>query len=234
MGNNSISRNIAMYSNGMMLKNDNNYYRGNLALWPPNTKLHGSSPDAVFRVDTSRSQDENEHSYVESNVANSWTAKRGITRKGFDNVFDAQVHTQLRDPENLDFRPIKGSEVDQKKAGPYDLDDMQKYWIPGRMEWRASTPVPPHGSTTAKQDLDLMFLVAFGCQKHSVYFGTSANNLKLLSTLEDGNNVLPTGQKLKPGETYWWRVDALQDNGNLIKGEVWKFTVRSSVPLVLV
>merc|ERR1739845_67336 len=108
----------------------------------------------------------------ESNVANSWANRRGTTANGSENVFDKAVAQQLRDPDNLDFRPRKGSQVAVVGAGPYSLAESDDtYWIPGRQEWRASTPVPPHGTRTAKPDLDLMFLAAYGCDTHQVYFG---------------------------------------------------------------
>merc|ERR1712224_379133 len=94
--NNSILMNVAMYTNGMMLKNDYNTYRGNLALWGPNFPVHGAKPSAVLRVDYTRSADENTHSVVESNVANSWSkVMRGITKKGRENVLDEDAHQQL-------------------------------------------------------------------------------------------------------------------------------------------
>jgi hypothetical protein len=228
--NNTISQNVAMYTNGMMLKNDNNFYINNLALWGPNMKVHGSYPSAVFRVDTGRSTDENKHSVVESNVASSATQERGVTRKGHENIYNDKIEDQLRDPNNLDFRPRQGSQVDTLKAGPYLLADDKKYWIPGRLEWRASVPVPPHGTKTAKPDLDLMFLNANGCKKHSVYFGSKAGDMSLLSTLSDGDNVINPGA-LKAGSTYYWRVDAV-DKG-VIPGKVWSFTVGAGEIIVV-
>merc|ERR1712107_195507 len=79
----------------------------------------------------------------------------------------------------LDFRPRAGSQVDQKKAGAYTVGEKQ-YWIPGRQEWRASVPVPPHQTKTAKPDLDLMFLPAYGCDTHTVYLGSSPSKLEKL------------------------------------------------------
>merc|ERR1712176_1145667 len=112
------------------------------------------------------------------------------TAKGAENVLAADVDQQLRDPDNLDFRPREGSQVAKVNAGPYSLaESATTYWIPGRQEWRASTPVPPQGSTTAKPDLDLMFLAAYGCDSHEVFFGESASTLKSLGKLGKGQNV---------------------------------------------
>lgn len=224
--NNSIVMNIALRTNGFMLKNDNNIYRRNLALDPPVGRAHGSVATEVFRVDTSRCKDENAHSIVEGNVANSWTAKNGVTSKDAPNVFDKDVKSQLRDVDNFDFRPVKGSAVDAAKAGPYLLSDTT-YWIPGRQQLAASSPVPPDGSQTAKADLDLMFLAGYGCDAHDVQFGVSPSQLSRIGTLREGANVQSPITTLKGGQTYHWRVDARRPDGSVVPGPVWRFTVKA-------
>jgi len=228
---NKITKNVVMRTNGMMLKNDYNTYQGNLALWGP-SHSHLSPTDTVFRVDAGRFTTENTHSATESNVANSWTTPlRGTTAKGAENVLDKNVDQQLRDPDNLDFRPREGSQVAEANAGPYSLkESATTYWIPGRQEWKPSTPVPPHGTKTAKADLDLMFLAAYGCDSHEVFFGQSASSLKSLGKLGSGQNVkTPSTSALSPGQ-YYWRVDALCVS--TIVGEVWEFAVPNTQVLV--
>jgi hypothetical protein len=107
--------------------------------------------------------------------------------------------SELRDPDNLDFRPrrggalvdagyrIRGCDVPWKKVaitgsagtvgtepdiGPYEYDS-PIYWIPGFQYAHASTPVPPDGTTTAMSDADLMWLGAYRADTHRVYFGVS-------------------------------------------------------------
>jgi len=231
--NNTISNNVVMGTNGMMLKNDYNYYLNNMALFGPFDKPHGSAPSHVFRVDTGRFDTENAHSTVEGNVADTADQKRGVTRKGHENIYEAAIEEQLRDPRNLDFRPRAGSQVDQKKAGAYTAGEKQ-YWIPGRQEWRASVPVPPNQSKTAKPDLDLMFLPAYGCDTHSVYQGSSPNKLELLGTLKGGDNIWFQTQALSSGSTHYWRVDATSSSGEVNPGEVWSFTVDQATGEVVV
>lgn len=230
--NNTISRNVVMGTNGMMLKNDYNFYTGNMALWGPFDKPHGSSPSSTFRVDTGRFATENVHSVVEGNVADSATQKRGTTRSGHENVYDAHIESQLRDPRNLDFRPRSGSQVDLKEAGAYASSGKQ-YWIPGRQEWRSSVPVPPHGAFTSKPDLDLMFLPAYGCKEHSVYFGKKPGKMALLGSLKDGDNIWFLSPVLPAGSTHYWRVDAVTGDGSVIPGEVWKFSVAASESIIV-
>ena len=64
-----------------------------------------------------------------------------------------------------------------------------------------------------------MFLEALDTDTHQVYYGTSKNDLKKLKTLKNSNIAKP---KLKPNQTYYWRVDAVQ--GKMITtGPVWTF-----------
>merc|ERR1719326_2272545 len=94
--NNTISNNVVMGTNGMMLKNDYNSYLNNMALWGPFDTVHGSYPSHVFRVDTGRFATENANSIVEGNVADTADQKRGVTRKGHENIYDVAIEEQLR------------------------------------------------------------------------------------------------------------------------------------------
>ena len=67
----------------------------------------------------------------------------------FNEVGD--VRKEVMDADNLDFRPRKGSKYNKHKVGPYLYNPHSRYyWIPGRQLYKASTPVPPDGSTTVK------------------------------------------------------------------------------------
>ena len=96
---------------------------------------------------------------------------------------------------------------------------------------KASTPVPPDGTTTAKSDCDLMWLGGYKADTHDLYFGTSAeevasaakDDLAFRKTFRGSANIFDPGE-LKRGRTYFWRIDAIRD-GKTIKGETWKFTV---------
>ena len=61
------------------------------------------------------------------------------------------VRKEVMDADNLDFRPREGSKYNKHKAGPYVYNPSSRYyWIPGRQLYKASTPVPPDGSTIVK------------------------------------------------------------------------------------
>ena len=101
------------------------------------------------------------------------------------------------------------------------------YWIPGRQQLLASMPIPPNGTTTAKCDTDLMWLAGYAAQSHYVYFGTNKTAIAdadsasptMVCELEAPVNIVSLSGELKPGVTYYWRVNSSKEN----KGQVWQF-----------
>ena len=157
----------------------------------------------------------------------------------FTNNVKGDVQKSLRDPDNLDFRPVKGSDYLTKGIGPYGKESVSSgscnhdssvggvYWIPGRQQLLASMPIPPNGTTTAKCDADLMWLAGYGAQSHYVYFGTNKTAIAdadsasptMVCELKAPANIVSLSGELKPGVTYYWRVDSSKEN----KGQVWQF-----------
>jgi len=164
----------------------------------------------------------------------------------------------LRDPFNLDFRPRNvrypkglvggatssvpkftaggGRKVDV--AGGKDLGAYQSnadsYFIPGKMFQSASTPVPPHTTTTARVDLDLMFLGGSGATHHDVYVSKDPcraltavrGSSEHITRVQAPRNIVPPG-KLEPAVWYYWRVDVVSKDGGIVRGPVWCFAVGS-------
>lgn len=67
----------------------------------------------------------------------------------------------LRDPDNLDYRPLPDSDLISKGVGPYGKESMNHggvYWIPGSQEIGSSFPISPDGTSTAKCNAHLMWL----------------------------------------------------------------------------
>ncbi|MBI9017322.1 MAG: right-handed parallel beta-helix repeat-containing protein [Phycisphaerae bacterium] len=159
------------------------------------------------------------------------------------------IRTQLRDPDNLDFRPKAKSELVDAGAsikvyeggymgksldiGPYEYGDA-KYWIPGRKVSKASVAIPPNGTETAKADADLMWLGAYKATSHDIYFATDEQAVtdamkespEFKGSTEGNINIFNPG-KLKPGKKYYWRIDAVV-HGKVVKGDVWSFTVNGN------
>ena len=151
------------------------------------------------------------------------------------NDISMNLTDQLRDPANLDFRPKASSDLvdngvlipgftDAYKGvapdiGAYEYGDAN-YWIPGCKFSKATTPIPPDNTNTAKTDADLMWLEGVNALNHQVYFGTQSGNLSLLST--QTNNIFDPGF-LDENTEYFWRIDTVTANG-LITGDEWSFT----------
>jgi len=154
----------------------------------------------------------------------------------------------LRDPANYDFRPKAGSPLVDAGApvgknempspvsnfpglkfegsapdiGAYEFG-ARRYWIPGRQESVASTPVPKDGGTNVPLDADLMFLEGYGCKQHKIYLGTSPDALKLVCSLEDASSNIIDLPDLQPATPYFWRVDTVGEIGT---GSVWSFNTK--------
>jgi len=113
--------------------------------------------------------------------------------------------------------------------GAYEYGaSLSKYFIPGRIAVAPTHPIPQDTSTQVLPDLDLMFLGGKSSQVHDVYVGLSEDALVLVGQLVDGDNVFKigsTGQTLELGQTYFWRVDAVQSDQSVVASPVWSFTV---------
>ena len=68
-------------------------------------------------------------------------------------------------------------------VGAYEYGDT-RYWIPGCELRSASTPIPSDGAVDVPLDTDLMFLEAYKCDRHAIYFGETPARLKRIRVLK--------------------------------------------------
>jgi hypothetical protein len=66
----------------------------------------------------------------------------------------------------------------------------------------------------------LEWVAGQGASEHQVYFGTAPDNLTRLAATRETRLEAP---QLKPGTTYFWRVDETQADGKVVKGRVARF-----------
>jgi hypothetical protein len=174
------------------------------------------------------------------------------------NNYPAQRETRnmsllLRDPYGFDFRPREDAVelIDQAQEvsctyyndeqvvdvtanytgdapdiGAYEFGD-ENYWIPGYQTAQASTPIPVDGDTSALYDCDLMWLGGLNAVSYNVYLGTSASNLSLQGNQE--NNIFNPGEWTND-QTYFWRIDSVLEDGSIVTGDVWTFTINDHTP----
>ena len=144
------------------------------------------------------------------------------------------IRTQLRDPDNWDFRPITGASVVDAGTnvagvtdgylgaapdmGAYE-DGAADYWIPGCRFVQASTPIPPNGNDSVKLDADLMWLSGKDATSHKIYFGSNPGSLTYQG--EQTSNIFDPGT-LTSNTVYYWQVDEVSPLGTVL-GDVWSF-----------
>ena len=72
-----------------------------------------------------------------------------------------------------------------------------------------------------------MFLEAYKVKSHRILLGSSKDNLKLLGVMKDLKTNIVSLPTLKPKTTYYWRVDAFDDQNKDWKiGDLWSFTTK--------
>lgn len=152
-----------------------------------------------------------------------------------------QVTAMLRDVGNYDFRPRSGipktllgkgkqgvSDFESRDIGAYEANGAN-YSIPGRVEVTASSPVPPDGAFSARDDADLMFLEGKDASRHALLLDTS---FCAVATAPPGDGIVlvdtniynpPDG--LEAASRYYWRVDVIHEDGATSEGPVWCFDV---------
>ena len=239
--NGTMAYNVVWTTAGMDVKGDSHNITNNLSFdnqpWLYDLIVVGC-PQGPKQI-------ENLHTLTTRNILQKGACSGTITKNctyipgNFTDNDAGDIRKLLRDPDNLDFRPKRGSDLVAKGIGPYGQESMEHggyYWIPGRQQMVASMPIPPDGTNTAKCNADLMWLAGYGAESHNVYFGTdkdaiaSANStshdtVKYFGQLKAPSNVVEVGvSKMDVGTTYYWRVDARgATNDNVKVGPVWQF-----------
>ena len=241
--NGTVRYNVIWKTGGLMIKGDDHHVENNLSF--DNEKPYDLS---LLGYPGNGAKGEDAHTVTTGNILQhgacadfrnencTFTQLPG----NFTNNVKGDVRKSLRDPDNLDFRPVKGSDYLNKGIGPYGRESVNPngcnhddssvggvYWIPGRQQLLASMPIPPNGTTTAKCDADLMWLSGYGAQSHFVYFGTNKTAIatadsaspELVCELNIPANIVSLPKELKSDTTYYWRVDSSKEN----IGQVWQF-----------
>ena len=86
---------------------------------------------------------------------------------------------------------------------------------------KATRPDPIDGATMrAGTDVKLNWQTGAGVSFHKVYFGTSKEDLSHLGDVNKPDELRPPDIK---NAKYYWRVDEVMADGNIITGDVWSF-----------
>ena len=100
----------------------------------------------------------------------------------------------------------------------------------------AHKPVPSDGAVHADTWISVDFSAGVGAVSHDVYFGENFEDVDsgaeaaFLGNQTDTNFVVgiadfPYPEGLVPGTDYYWRVDEVETDASMRKGDTWSFTV---------
>jgi hypothetical protein len=89
----------------------------------------------------------------------------------------------------------------------------------------AIKPVPVVGEVSVSIDPDLSWTAGIGAVSSDVYLGTSIPPA-FVGNVE--GNTIAAGM-LEYGTTYYWRVDSVDQDGNVIPSDTWSFTTTTPV-----
>ena len=176
------------------------------------------------------------------------SARKGIKGRGssIDGQFTPTSHSnsagyaldEMRDANNLDFRPKRGTEMSSLGEGAYSADG-EWYWIPGAQLYRPSRPIPPNNAAEVKLDADLMFLPRRKSADedfdfsdvHDIYVACSLEILRSMTSATASvtgkrNIVMIPADLVRPGKQLFWRVDVRVggDANTVYEGEEWTFS----------
>ena len=161
-------------------------------------------------------------------------------------ITGVDLSTELNDPAVWDFRPREGSSLidagievpgitdgfigSAPDIGAYEYGNTH-YWIPGYQPNSASFPIPLKDSIDQSIERELIFLIGREGVLADVYFGTSydavedatVDSAEYQGRLPDPQNIYSPG-RLQPGTSYYWRIDTILADDQVVKGPIWNFT----------
>ena len=104
------------------------------------------------------------------------------------------------------------------------LSPRQLPLLPGQ----AYNPIPANGTVVVDVDANLSWTAGLDVVSHNVYFGPSINDMVLVSFQQTITEF--ELERLDYGFTYYWRIDEVNGEGEIITGKVWTFTTVLPLP----
>ena len=175
--------------------------------------------------------------FVDPNATFSWTAGFGAKLHtvylgdNFDDVNNAtgglSQGPAIYSPDVLETGQVYYWRIDEFDGAATYKGDVWSFTTPGAV----GSPVPANGVKDVKMTATLSWAAADSATSHEVFFGTDKDAVRNA----DKNSPEYIGPKAlgaesyAPGKlawyaTYYWRVDEVDNLGNLSKGPLWSFT----------
>lgn len=156
-----------------------------------------------------------------------WTEQQGWTQVLDDAPFDqAEGTPDYDDPVLLRLKGVLAQKVrfvdimGLTRGQAIGLSEVQFFKTRGK---QACKPVPGQGGRISSMASPRLYWTpGLEANAHRVYLGTSTSELSLLGEVSGRHEVQLSS--LAHGTEYNWRVDEVQADGSVVKGEVWSFS----------
>lgn len=134
-------------------------------------------------------------------------------------------------------RPLYGTLDDVQIYGrsltPEEVTDVMNAGL--ALTLPASLPSPANKITEVALDAQFTWTVGDTAVSHTVYLGTDFDDVNEATESDDRGVMAAQGltdSTYDPGlleylQTYYWRVDEVEEDGTIIRGSVWSFTTRN-------
>jgi hypothetical protein len=118
----------------------------------------------------------------------------------------------------------------------YDIRNQGKTTLTARLTGQAYNPIPADGSFYGETWANIGWSAAESAVSHDVYFSDNFDSVdnsaadafignQNATFLVVGFPGFPYPEGLVPGTTYYWRIDEVEADGTVRRGEIWSFTV---------
>jgi hypothetical protein len=182
--------------------------------------------------------------FVDPNAALSWTAGYGAKRHivylsdNYEDVNNAAGGTQqgpaTYNPGTLEREKVYYWRVDEDDATNIYKGDVWSFTTPGAV----GNPVPANSAVDVKMTATLSWTPSDSAAAHQLYFGTDKEAVRNATTASPeykGEKALGS-ESYDPGKLdwktmYYWRVDELDSQNNVLKGPLWSFTTADFISI---
>ena len=175
--------------------------------------------------------------YTVPSEATSWSPAQGDQTTTVTYYFPEYMENTIV-PEQLSYLQLflcTNYDPDYITGGVYYIDKVQMH-VKAVME--ASNPNPADGATNVRSDPTLNWKPGATAVTHDVYFGTDFNDVNeadrsepcgVLVKQDYDSNSIDIASDVNVGllefdTTYYWRIDEVNNEPNIWKGNIWSFT----------